>query len=289
MNPFEQSLVSFCMSTYKRPDFLKNQLECILKQTYKNFEIVISDNDTEQSAKQIASAFNDSRIKYFANTENLGMIKSFNKSIEKSIGDYIVMITDDDPIYVDSLQILIDLSIKYPNYGVYAGCGDWIIGNESAANTQKQKIGSHSKLSADIFPNGIEIIRGEQFLYEYISGKLRKAFLLWSCSMVKRGVMLNANCIPDYGSELLGDHAYMLSISSQQGMVYINRSLGGQLVHGANFGYDFYKVENKFINTPTLFFNYVKEHVADKVDWKKNEPLLWSYIGRGWVECYFIL
>ncbi|MBL0146276.1 MAG: glycosyltransferase family 2 protein [Chitinophagaceae bacterium] len=164
------------MSTFNRPHFLKMQLECILKQTYKNFEIVISDNDIGQSAKKVVECFKDKRIRYFANVENLGMIKSFNKSIERSVGDFIVMITDDDPIYEDSLQILVDLRNKFPNYGVYAGCGDWIIGNESAAYTQKLSIGSHSKISNFIEPNAVEIINSRDFLYEYIAGKLSKAF-----------------------------------------------------------------------------------------------------------------
>ncbi|MBL0146277.1 MAG: hypothetical protein IPP48_11430 [Chitinophagaceae bacterium] len=107
--------------------------------------------------------------------------------------------------------------------------------------------------------------------------------------MVERGVMFKANCVPDYGSELLGDHAYMLSISSQKGMVYINKSLGGQLVHGGNFGYNFYKVQEKYINTPTLFYNYLESQIAEKTEWKKNTSLLWDYIGRSWVEYSLML
>lgn len=281
--------VSFCMSTYKRPDFLKVQLETILKQTYPYFEIVISDNDIDQSAKTIAEGFSDKRIKYFANSENFGMIKSFNKSIERSTGDFIVMITDDDPIYPEALQILIDLHFQYPHFGVYAGCADWIIGNEDASYTQKIEIGTHEKKSALINDGAIEVINADDFLYEYVAGKLNKAFLLWSCAMVKREIMFNINCIPNYGSELLSDHAYMLTISSQSGMVYINKCLGGQLVHGNNFGYDFYKVVNKYVSTPNLFFSYLEKHISNKTNWEKNKPLLWSFIGRAWVEYSLML
>lgn len=277
-------LVSFCMSTYKRPDRLKTQLHTILLQTYSNFEVIISDNDEAKSAKDIVECFADPRLRYFSNDGNIGMISSFNKSIERSKGEFIVMITDDDPIYPSALQTLTDLSNQYPNYGIYAGCGDWIIDNNSASDTQKLKIGVHPQKSPQLLANEVKIIQGDNFIYEYINGILREAFLLWSCAMVRREVVLSINGVPDYGSEFLADHAYMISVSSPKGMVYVNKSLGGQLVHGANFGYEFYKLVNKYINTPIFFYNYLKQHFSDNRIFHKNDCLLWNYIGRCWVE-----
>ena len=36
---------TFCMTTYKRPEFLMEQIQTILKQTFTSFHIIISDND----------------------------------------------------------------------------------------------------------------------------------------------------------------------------------------------------------------------------------------------------
>ena len=288
-NSIDTPIVSFCMSTYKRPDFLKNQLSCILQQTYSNFEIVISDNDISRSGELIANSFQDNRIKYFCNAENLGMIKSFNNSIERSSGDFIIMITDDDPIYPNTVQTLINLYTQYPDYGVFAGCGDWIIDNKLASDTQKLNIGYHTRLSPDLASNEIRLIDSENFINEYINGIVSKSFLLWSCAMVKKEVLLKINGVPNYVSELLGDHAYIMLISSQNGMVFINKSLGGQLVHGANFGYEFYKVVDKYINTPALFNNYLHQQLSHKNNWNKNEILLWGYTGKAWVEYSLML
>ena len=74
------------MSTYKRPVLLEKQLKSILLQSYHNFEVVISDNDPGRSAEEIVLKLGDPRLKYYANSENLGMIRSFNKSIERSRG-----------------------------------------------------------------------------------------------------------------------------------------------------------------------------------------------------------
>ena len=53
------------------------------------------------------------------------MKPSFNKSIERSSGDFIVMIADDDPVYFDMLETLINLYIKFPLKGMYMGGCDW--------------------------------------------------------------------------------------------------------------------------------------------------------------------
>jgi len=90
--------VSFCFSTFKRPAFLKSTLQSILLQTFTDFEVIVSDNDTEQSGRVAVESFNDTRFKYFPNEENLGMKKSFNRSLQRSSGTFIVMIADDDPV-----------------------------------------------------------------------------------------------------------------------------------------------------------------------------------------------
>jgi glycosyltransferase involved in cell wall biosynthesis len=104
--------VSFCMSTYKRPEFLQKQIKSLLQQTFTDFEIIISDNDFEADIKEFKNVFNDKRIQYHVNPTNLGMVKSFNKSLSLAKGEYVVMITDDDPVYPDMLQSLYELSNK---------------------------------------------------------------------------------------------------------------------------------------------------------------------------------
>ena len=117
-----QPAVSFCISTYKRTDYLQKQLEAILKQTLPNWEVIVSDNDAENcSAKQVVDSFEDSRFHYLSNTENLGMVKSFNRSLSHAKGRFVVMLTDDDPVYPAMLETLLALERQYPGYGMYMG------------------------------------------------------------------------------------------------------------------------------------------------------------------------
>lgn len=277
-------LVSFCMSTYKRPEQLRTQLELILSQEYSNIEIVVSDNDPEQSGKDAVESISDSRIKYYANAENLGMVKSFNKSVSRSTGDFIVMITDDDPVYPDMIKILLDVRAKHPDFGVYAGCGDWIIETEYSAQSLKEQVGAKKTILNNFAEGEIILAGANQFPEMYLEGIFSKTFLLWSCCIVERNVILTIKGMPDYGSELLTDHAYMIAASSQRGMAFVNKGLGGQSIRGDNFGFDFERVKEKYITTPSLFYNYLKPYLQRFDNWKQIEKKLWNFIGRGWVE-----
>jgi|GEM_PF-455184 glycosyltransferase involved in cell wall biosynthesis len=281
--------VSFCLSTYKRAGFLKDTLDIIKTQTFPHFEVVVSDNDPEQSARIVVEGMNDPRFKYFANIDNLGMIKSFNKSIERSTGEYIVMMADDDPPYPTMIETIYELAQKYPAYGMYSGCGDWIIGNEYAAQTLKLDIGVHSKLLPGSKENDIIIIEKNDFVKKLVYGNFSRTFLLWSCAVVRKDILVNINGVPDYGSELLGDFAYIITLSSQQGMVFINKAVGGQYIHGKNFGYEFSAVRQKYINTPTSFFKYIESKLSKNDNWPETEKLIWTFIGRGWVEYSLML
>jgi len=284
MEKKDKPLVSFCMSTYKRPEILKNQLITLLQQEYENFEIVISDNDTEGSGKSAVDAVNDPRIKYQINEVNLGMVKSFNKSVERSSGDYIVMITDDDPAYPHMLSILIELSFKYPEYGVYAGCGDLIIENDFSQKTLNRNIGTNSTILKSIPENTELKVSANNFASMYLDGFFSKTYLLWSCSIIRRDIILHIKGMPDYGSEFLTDHAFIIAAASYNGLVYINKSMGGQLIHGGNFGYNFSSNIAKFIKTPELFYAYLKPYLEKNNNWKSIEKKIWKFAGRSQVE-----
>lgn len=91
-------LVSIILPTYNRAGYIRRAIESVLSQTYKNFElIIINDNSTDKTENIISHYQNkDSRIKIIANTTNIGFVKSLNKGIKKSKGQYIARIDDDD-------------------------------------------------------------------------------------------------------------------------------------------------------------------------------------------------
>lgn len=90
-------LVSFVIPTRDRADVLKDCLESVINQTYKNIEvIVVNDNSTDstlETLKKYSSKY--PFVKYF-NSDGNGVGAARNLGIEKASGEYIAFMDDDD-------------------------------------------------------------------------------------------------------------------------------------------------------------------------------------------------
>ena len=110
-------LVSVIIPYYKKRDFISGTIESVLKQTYKNFEILIiydDSSDTDYSfIKEIKKK--DSRIAIIRNINKLGAGVSRNLGISKSKGNYIAFLDADDTWHIDKLEKQINFMKKH-NY-----------------------------------------------------------------------------------------------------------------------------------------------------------------------------
>jgi glycosyltransferase involved in cell wall biosynthesis len=94
-----QPLVSVGIPTFNRPEGLRRTLRLICGQTYRNLEVLVSDNaspgmKTQEIAQEFATA--DQRIKYFRQPANIGPIANFRFVLEKASGEYFMWAADDD-------------------------------------------------------------------------------------------------------------------------------------------------------------------------------------------------
>jgi glycosyltransferase involved in cell wall biosynthesis len=255
-----QPWVTFCMTTYRRPTFLRDQLNSLLQQTFPHFLIIISDNDIEASGEKIVKEINDPRIFYECNGENLGMVKSFNKSLSKAKTEFIVMITDDDPVYPEMLQTLYDLSIKYPGYGMYFGGHDRYYFVAKMAQTSKARVGKNSQL-ANLDLGTIRQFSRSNFPLSYLEGDFGGG-ILWSTGIVKREIALKIGGAADYGTPNMMDCAFVFLAGSEQGAVFVNTSLGYQAIHSDNYSYDDANFKN-FSKGISGFYEWVKTRLPN--------------------------
>ena len=91
-------LVSVIMSTYNRYDYLSEAVESILNQTYKNLEliIVLEKSENQDKIEKILTKYIDKRIKIIKNSKKLGFPASLNIGIDAAKGVYIARMDDDD-------------------------------------------------------------------------------------------------------------------------------------------------------------------------------------------------
>ncbi len=268
-------LVSFCFTTFKRHDHLHATLQSILKQTVSDYEVIVSDNDPAQSGRQVVEGMNDLRFRYFPNEENLGMKKSFNKSLERSSGQYIVMIADDDPVYPDMLETLVALKDQYPGYGMYLGGCDWYCTHHEVGKLYGLKVGTNTCLSNNHDINYTEAFKPDEFVKSLFTFKIFQHYL-WSTGMVKREILIEKGGVPDYGTPFLGDYAYMSIMGSHSGCAIINKSLGCQTLHNENFGRN---QNDQLITAAKNFPDYLASKMSGLKEWPTIKLMIDNFVG----------
>ncbi len=87
---------SILLPTRNRLELLKLAVQSVLDQDFQDWEIVISDNASEEDIEGFAAQLADPRVKYVRSETFLPVTENWNLSLENSSGDYIVMLGDDD-------------------------------------------------------------------------------------------------------------------------------------------------------------------------------------------------
>lgn len=113
-----EQLVSVGIPTYNRPEGLRRTLESITGQTYKNLEIIISDNfspelETEAVVREYMER--DSRIQYYRQQKNTGAWFNFQFVLEQATGEFFLWAADDDEWSHQFIELLVEQHIKYPS------------------------------------------------------------------------------------------------------------------------------------------------------------------------------
>lgn len=97
-NSQTQPLVSIGMPVYNGSEYIRVAIDSILNQTFTDFELIISDNASEDDTQAICEQYaeRDGRVKYSRLDENLGAMPNFNRVFELSNGTYFKWASHDD-------------------------------------------------------------------------------------------------------------------------------------------------------------------------------------------------
>ncbi|MBN2544899.1 MAG: glycosyltransferase [Spirochaetes bacterium] len=114
--------ISVIMPVYNAEEFLKESIDSILNQTFKDFEfLIINDGSTDNSLK-IINSYDDGRIKVINNKKNNGVAFCMNFGIKTALGEYIARMDADDISLHKRLEIQIKFLEKNKNIDI---CGSW--------------------------------------------------------------------------------------------------------------------------------------------------------------------
>lgn len=101
-----KNTISIIVPAYNAEKYIKKCLDSLIKQTYKDIEIIVINDGSTDKTEEIVKNYKDKRIKYFKN-KNQGIGKTRNFGIEKAKGNYIMFIDSDDYIEKRACEVMI--------------------------------------------------------------------------------------------------------------------------------------------------------------------------------------
>ena len=207
-------MISIILPTYNSEKYIFKCISSVLKQSYKNFEIIVVDNSSTDNTLNIIESFKSEKIKIF-NIKNYGNISiSRNLGIEKSIGKWIAFIDSDDLWEKEKLQIL---SNKFNNY-------DFIFHDMKIIKNQNEEI--------DTFR--FKIIKNKNLKFiEYLSIKGNPIFN--SSVVVRKNLLNQVDRISEDQPSFTTDYFTWLKISLiSKNYYYEKKRLGSYRIHSKN-------------------------------------------------------
>src|SRR5580698_6435851 len=109
--------LSIGLAVYNGENFLAESLEALLGQSYENFELIISDNASTDSTRDICRHYEreDPRIRYFRQDRNLGLSPNHNFVFDQARGDLFKWASHDDLYARDMLERCVDALNHHPD------------------------------------------------------------------------------------------------------------------------------------------------------------------------------
>jgi len=104
----ETDKISIALATYNGERFLREQLDSIYGQTYKNIEVIACDDCSTDSTVEILEEYKKKfGLVYYINEKNLGFVRNFEKLFTLCSGNFIALADQDDIWLPNKLEILI--------------------------------------------------------------------------------------------------------------------------------------------------------------------------------------
>lgn len=123
-------LVSIIMATYNRAHTIERAVNSVLKQTYKNFELIIVDDGSTDNTLDIIEQYDDPRIKVYRHEINKGVTAAKNSGFNQIKGEWFGTFDSDDELLPEAIETLMNIPLNLDNLvtSVIGNCVDAVSG-----------------------------------------------------------------------------------------------------------------------------------------------------------------
>lgn len=107
--------ISVIISAYNHEKFITKAIDSVLNQSFQDFELIITDDNSTDRTAEIIKNYQDPRLIFKKNSQNFGMVINTNNSIKMANGEYIAILNSDDFWEPNKLQKQIDFMQQNPS------------------------------------------------------------------------------------------------------------------------------------------------------------------------------
>jgi glycosyltransferase involved in cell wall biosynthesis len=141
----KQPFISIVIPTYKRHVLLKEAIDSALNQTNPacDYEVVVVDNEVSDGAvtetEKLINSYNDKKLLYYKNSENIGMFGNWNRGLEIARGKWVAFLHDDDLLKPNYIHSMVQVLRRKKDIGAVLASFDIIRENDSPVELDSSK------------------------------------------------------------------------------------------------------------------------------------------------------
>lgn len=224
LNSPSHPLVSIVMNCYNGSKYLKEAVESVLNQTYKNWELVFWDNQSSDESAAIINAYVDKRIRYFSAPEHTPLGKARNLAVKQAKGEWLSFLDCDDLLHKEKISS--ELNAVDNETGIVYCRTEFLI-EEAGASSHMGKAASKKKY----YPSMATLPTGEiknQLLFD--------CFISLPSAIVKKSLFWESGGV-DETLFVAEDYDIFLKIANVSKVKAVDRPLCVYRVHARNLSH----------------------------------------------------
>lgn len=157
-------MVTVGIPVYNGERYIRQAVESVLSQTYTDFELIITDDGSNDKTMNILKSINDPRLKILSDGHNRGIAYRLNQQIALSQGCYFFRMDADDLMMPNRLATQVDVLDKNHHVDV--------VGGQAVVIGEENEILGKRQILPDNFKSGNDYFIGARFIHPTVAGKI---------------------------------------------------------------------------------------------------------------------
>jgi glycosyltransferase involved in cell wall biosynthesis len=259
--------VSVFIPTFNRADMLRDAIESVLQQTYDDFELIISDNASDDATESVVRSFDDSRIRYVKNDHNIGSRENWRRCFALAKGEYMAIFPDDDLMLPENLERKVRVLSGNERIGLVHSKYDIIDVDGRIVESNADPWG---------IPDRVDCLENRQEMLYH-----------WTNCIKCSSVVFRRDCVDKIGqfTDKLWtgwDYEYWLRISAYYEIAFLASPLIRNRIHNKRESAEFYGDDQHLMFTIDMDVKrlFIKNHFGALSDGRRVKLKMWRRMGE---------